>query len=207
MSPLRRPSRAQGIRRVGGPWLLVPFALGLTLSPAAAQQARKGFVLDLGLGVATTNTSVSVGGVDGDAERNTGLAVDFKIGYAPVDQLLIYYNADGVLFRPSYTDAADLWFAASALNGIGATAFLNPTAPSPYVRAAMGQGAWAEVEDFGSADGFTGRGYSLGAGYEFAPHWLVDVGVVVTRPKHDRGPVTDTYETTTWRLAVLWLLY
>ena len=40
--------------------------------------------------------------------------------------------------------------------------FLTPTAPSPYLRAAVGQGAWAEVEDFGSADGHTGRGFSLG---------------------------------------------
>ena len=193
--------------RAGGAWLMVSVALSMTVSQAAAQQRRQGFILDLGLGVATTNTTVSIDGIEGEPERNTGLGFDFKIGYAPSDQLLIYYNADAAFFRPSYAEEEDLAFAASGLSGVGAAVFLRPIAPSPYLHVAVGQGVRAEVDDIDRADGYSGTGFSLGGGYEFASHWLVDVAAIVTRPKHDRGTVTDTYETTTWRVALVWLLY
>lgn len=123
---------------------MVSVALSMTVSQATAQQRRQGFILDLGLGVATTNTTVSTDGIEGEPERNTGLGFE---------------------------------------------------------------GVRAEVDDIDRADGYSGTGFSLGGGYEFASHWLVDVAAIVTRPKHDRGTVTDTYETTTWRVALVWLLY
>jgi hypothetical protein len=181
--------------------------LSVAFTHAAGQQPRKGFIMDLGLGIATTNTTVSVDGTDGDPERNTALGTIFKIGYAPSDQVLIYYDGSGALFRPSYADEADLALAASGLSGIGASVFLSPVAPSAYFHAVIGQGVWAEIYDDGSADGYTGRGFAVGGGYEFAAHWLVDLTVAVTRPKHDRGSFTETYKTTTWTLGLIWLLY
>lgn len=165
--------------------------------PAAAHAQRKGFVLNLGLGVGETKWSAN-----GDNSlSNGGIATDFKIGHAPSDQLLIYYTNDASFFSLEGTDDQ---LVVSGLSGVGGTYFLKPAAPSFFFDASLGISAFNILDtDGGGTESYTGLGIGVGGGYEFARHWLVDLDVVFGSPDGD-GLSLDTR---TFRLAINWLLY
>jgi hypothetical protein len=167
---------------------------------ASSQKRRKGFVLNLGLGPAATRYSFTDRNFAGSAETKIGVGTDLKIGHAASDQLLIYYSNDASFFSP-----ADEYLVSSGLSGVGVTYFLMPQAPSYYVDGAIGIAAWNVLSQADATlDSMTGFGLAVGAGYEFARHWLVDVDIVVGRP---RGDFSAGYNTTTIRLGLIWLAY
>jgi hypothetical protein len=174
---------------------IVPVVLSLVLA-AEGEAQRKGFILNLGLGAGQTNYSS-----DGFSETKTAFATDFKIGYAPSNQLLIYYSNDASFFSPA-TD----YLASSGLTAIGASYFLKPEGPSFFFQGSLGLSAYNMIDtgDATSVDGMTGIGLALGAGYEFARHWLVDLDLVFGRMDQDFG---GSFNTRTIRVAFNWLLY
>jgi hypothetical protein len=186
---------------------LLCFAIAsLFLQPAdaAGQKRRKGFILNLGLGPSYTNYKYVNPDFPGDfSESKIGIGTDFKIGHAATDQLLIYYSNDASFF--SVSSEFDDVFISSGLSGVGVTYFLKPAAPSSYVDASLGFAAWNVFDtDEGSIDSSTGLGLSMGGGFEFARHWLIDGDLVIGRP---RGDFDEGYNTTTLRIGVIWLLY
>jgi hypothetical protein len=135
--------------------------------PAQAQDGpsaeRKGFILGIGAGGALHRLPER--GVTGDTLDRSAFAfgTDFKIGYAPTDQLLIYYSA-----KAGFTQAAD--YDAVGVSGFGVTYMTRPTAPSFFVSGIAGEGGRATLD---LRDWRDGRGFAVGAGYEFKRHWSI----------------------------------
>jgi hypothetical protein len=170
----------------------------VTPSSGLAQKPRKGFILDLGVGIAGISQSSNS---PGSGRETTGaVGTDFKIGHAPTDQLLIYYSNDAAFYKETSSFGGDV-LVAVGMSGVGATYFLQPAAPSFYLNGALGIAALNAVSlDDATQDGITGWGVSLGGGYEFARHWLLDGDLVL-------GRLDGGLNTSTLRVGIVWLLY
>jgi hypothetical protein len=111
---------------------------------------------------------------------------DFRLGYAPTNQIVIYYDNKVSWFKTDYGEeivvdlntgnANVLGFAdvmvLSGLTGFGVNYFFAPQAPSPFVTGGLGLASAMAFESGASAK--IGFGFFIGGGYEFAPHWYVE---------------------------------
>jgi hypothetical protein len=171
------------------------------LTPASghAQKPRKGFILDLGVGLAGVSQSSSFAG--STRETTGAVGTSFKIGHAPTDQLLLYYTNDVAFFRETSPFGSDE-LNAVGMSGLGATYFFQPAAPAFYVNGGLGIAARRSIslEDGTEAPAITGWGLSVGGGYEFARHWLLDGDLVV-------GRLDGGLNTSSLRVGIVWLLY
>jgi hypothetical protein len=177
-------------------------ALGLLIGADEAWAQRRGFVLNLGLGAAWT--SLKPTGFPGPSENKRALGSEFKIGYAPSDNLMIYYSNDAAFFGfNTDPDEAEL-FTATGMSGVGGTYFLRTGVPSLFVHASVGLAALRTFYSDDTEDSWSGGGVSFGGGFEFARHWTIDVDFLLTS-------VSDEFDNKlsirTARLAFNWLLY
>jgi hypothetical protein len=156
--------------------ILVSVALASAGAPAASAQTsgappaqapseptagRKGFIVGIGAGGALHRIPAR-GTTGGSLDRSAFAAgTDFKIGYAPTEQFLIFYTA-----KAAFTQATD--YDAVGVSGFGVTYLTRPTSPSFFVTGIAGEGGRATFE---RRDWRDGRGFGVGAGYEFARHW------------------------------------
>ena len=129
---------------------------------------RKGFIIGLGAGAGIHQTPafrvvdrfgrvVSSGG----GENKLAIATNFTVGYAPGDQLLLYYSNKAAFTTDDRVDTV-------GVTGFGITYMLRPTSPTPFVSGSVGVGAAGTF--IGSSNVETGAGFSIGGGYEFARH-------------------------------------
>jgi hypothetical protein len=145
-------------------------------SSTSFSAARKGFIIGLGGGGGLHRAPISPGFVGGPTASAFAIMTDFRIGYAPTDQVLIYYNNTVAWSRSSTYDIV-------GLSGVGVTYMIKPTSPSSFVTGAFGAGSAAEV-DFGSgsfSDSETGSAVAIGGGYEFARHWSIEGAAIFVR--------------------------
>jgi hypothetical protein len=181
---------------------LAPVVLSLVLPNDSSAQQREGFILNLGVGGAAVTSKPD----HAEAESWTDFAVgtDFKIGYAPSDQLLVYYSNDVAFSGSSDLEYGDDGILANGLTALGATYFLRPGERSFFVDGAVGLSS----RNFISTDGAeshqdSGWGFAIGGGYEFAPHWLLGADLIIGT----LDPGFATLKTRTVRIGVSWLLY
>lgn len=193
-------SPAESARARAGIVLLTAAAAVSWFDASGVAAQRKGFILNLGIGPAVSSYQFSSGGFEGDRETKIAIGTDFKVGYAPTSQLLIYYSNDASFFSAASPNDA---LTASGLSGIGVTYFLAPGAPSFYVQGTIGISAWNDLSDEGVVDSMTGTGLNVGGGYEFAAHWNVDLDLIFGSADDDNFKVSVR----TLRLAINWLLY
>ena len=132
-------------------------------TPGGPSAERKGFIVGIGAGGALHR--IPEGRVTGGSLDRSAFAVgtDFKIGYAPTDQFLIYYSA-----KAAFTQATD--YDAVGMSGFGVTYITRPTSPSFFVTGIAGESARATLE---SRDWGVGRGLGVGGGYEFKRRWSI----------------------------------
>ena len=97
----------------------------------------------------------------GGGENKLAIVTDFNIGYAPSDQLLLYYSNKVAFTTDDRVDGV-------SVTGFGTTYMLRRTSPTPFVSGSIGVGATGTF--IGSSSAETGRGYGIGGGYEFARH-------------------------------------
>jgi len=195
-------------KRIGTRWEkgLIAMTLGIMIfgfmTPLdLSAQNRKGFILNLGLGGAVVSSKYD----HPDAERTNqfGVGTDFKIGYAPTDRLLLYYSNDAA-FTGVPEGSNQEGILATGLSGLGATYFLNLDQGSFYVDGAVGASARNFIStDDGAVDSDTGFGFSIGGGWEFAPHWLLDADLIFGKVDVGIGDL----KTNIFRVGVIWLLY
>ena len=150
-------------------------AIVLSSSSAFAWDgSRKGFQLGGGLGIAAVmwEQEVEIWGLSfkSDTESDFALATDFKIGYAPTDQLAIYYFEKTGWFTMTNILDDDV-IVASGVSGVGASYYFAPEAPSFLLSGGLGFASWSlPFEDNGWEDTWYGFGLTAGVGYEFIPH-------------------------------------
>lgn len=167
----------------------------MAASASAFDGQRKGFILGFGLGPGVDmhkqNASVSIMGMnlldqDFVDESKFAFMTDFKLGYAPSNQLIIYYDNKVSWFKADWGEDMQIDIVSggvnvlgysdvmilSGLTGFGASYFLAPQAPSPFFTGGVGLASSMAFESGASAR--IGFGFFVGGGYEFSPHWSVE---------------------------------
>ena len=170
--------------------LIAVFILGFAAPGFAFDKVIKGFILGFGLGPgysSYTETRDSSGTeVKKFDDSKIAFFSDFKIGYAPSNQLMVYWMSKGAWFGVDSSivdDDVDEATILGGVGGLGATYFLNPEAPSLYLSAGVGFSSWSLP--FEGTDPWTGLGFAGAIGYEFSPNWTVEASVLWGKPDNE----------------------
>lgn len=138
--------------------------IGLLSAPQEAQAGRKGFALGVHAGAGFTNTT----GLSTAAQSRLGGALQIDLGWGITDQLVVHFSSKELWF----TFAGELTLAEVA--GFGATYHLDPD-PGMYVQAIVA--SWSvHAQPTGPIATELGPGVWVNLGYEFMPHWAVQIG-------------------------------
>ncbi len=164
--------------------LLVPVFLINATNAFAWDGKRKGFIIGVGAGGGLASYKPYVIFADNETsegERTSKFAFmsDFKIGFAPSNQVALYWMSKVAWFgytleyHDQFIDIRQSYTIANGIGGVGCAYYFQPEGPSPYVTAGLGFSSWdAPFEE--NSDGITGSGFVLGAGYEFSKHWSLE---------------------------------
>jgi hypothetical protein len=181
-----------------------------TFAHASAVQAfdghRKGFVIGIGVGPGLTSytqelkaelTSFSETIAD---ESKTAVVTDFKLGGGVSDQFLLYYENRVSWFGTKDAAGTD-FLVAHAIGLLGASLYLRPASPSPYVLMSVGTSAWVTIVE-SQTNSAVGPGMSAGVGYEFKRGWAAEATVNWGRPKDTTGGMDLTTTAVSGMLTV-----
>ena len=134
----------------------------LTISSAQAfDDQREGFLVGLGAGLSLVNSEVAT-----YDETSLGFATSFKIGYGFSNQFLLYYVNNVSFFGQDYSNDTFTTGGSS----IGASYYFDENSPY-YALGSIGLGSFG---NFSSGNGEIGSTFSIGAGYEYSPHILLE---------------------------------
>ncbi|MDH4211433.1 MAG: hypothetical protein OEV79_08285 [candidate division WOR-3 bacterium] len=161
--------------------LLILLVLGLTMKGFGFDGKRGGFIIGGGVGAGITSYTGTVEylGMQITSDRETKFSgvTNFLIGGGVSKNLLLYYTNKVSWFS---TDEVITIF---GLSGLGITYYFDPKAPSPLLKGGLGFSSFmAPFEDY---EDYWGFGFSLGAGYEFSPHWSVEADIIMGWPSYD----------------------
>lgn len=179
--------------------------LGLSTTALAFDGKRKGFTLGGGLGAGMTSFRQELAvpprfQLDSETVNKGAMVIDFRIGYAPTDQLDLYYIHEVSWF--GMTNVLDETVTiVNSTGGLGATYYLAPRAPSVYLLGLIGLSMWSAPFESHS-DTWTGFGVGAGVGYEFVPHWALEGSLSYGNPQTSAGPLTLTTKATSVRVSV-----
>lgn len=142
-------------------------------------RGRKGFIIGVGAGAGIHATPTfrvldRFGRVlsSGGGDNKLAIATNFSVGYAPGDQLLLYYSNKAAFTTDDRVDAV-------GITGFGITYMLRRTSPTAFINGTIGAGATSRF--IGSSDAEVGAGFSIGGGYEFARHLSVNGDAIFVR--------------------------
>jgi opacity protein-like surface antigen len=187
---------------------IITLMLLISINSNAQQDERKGFILGLGIGPGVLNYKLKVdrGNYSIHYNRVKKLPVmsNFKIGYAPNENLAIYWTAKVSWFRSEKIQEEPRDIMVSGVAGIGVTYYLKEEAPSVYFNGGVGYSTFSalSLED-DLSNNHMGFGFSAGAGYEFAKHWSGEVNIAIGSP----GKEEFTYQVTALAITFNYLLY
>ncbi|NUO79219.1 outer membrane beta-barrel protein [candidate division KSB1 bacterium] len=191
--------------------LLAPVILINATNAFAWDGKRKGFVLGVGAGGGLASFKPYAKFSDNetsDGERTSKFAFmsDFKIGYAPSNQVALYWMSKVAWFgytfeyRDEFIDLRESYTLANGIGGVGVSYYFQPEGPSPYVSAGFGFSTWdAPFEE--NSDGISGSGFALGAGYEFSKHWSLEGNLTWGSP-NEKGDEELGFKTLAVRVTV-----
>ena len=164
---------------------------------------RKGFFLGLGLGPGLISYKRGYENNNSSFDRQNKITFmsDFKIGYAPTDHLAIYWMSKVAWFNLD-RNFEDKNLYINGLGGIGASYFVNKSAPSPYFNGGIGFSTFMPLIENDGVN-FTGLGISAGAGYEFVSHWSAEINFTYGKPSYEGSYINIA----ALRLTVNYLLY
>jgi hypothetical protein len=150
---------------------------------------RQGFLFGLGGGFTTLKVS-NIYNSSGDtwSVPEYGLATSIKMGWGITDQVALYYIQNDSWYReysPNFEPKETTY--SLGISGIGATYFLEPTAPSAYIMAATGVGYNATPFESGNLPN-RGHAYLFGGGYEYERNFTIEGTILVA--SYDSGSAT-----------------
>lgn len=151
--------------------------------------ARRGFVLGGGMGGGMTTfeqeLTIDFLTLESGRENKAAVFTDVHIGGGLSDTLVLTYTARVSWFSLS-TLAGDVTIA-SGVGVVALTKYARTSAPSRFVRGGVGFSSWDTPFESDSGDTPTGLGALLTFGYEFRPHWAVELGATWGVPKIQEG--------------------
>ncbi len=175
-------------------FFIVCFVLTMTVDVFAFDKERKGFILGFGLGPGYCDYSQTIDTATGariDDENLSKMAffTDFKIGYAPSNQLMIYWLSKVNWFgredtiQTTTSTRKEAITVANGVGGLGITYFFKPEAPSVYIT--IGGGFSTRSEPFRGTDPWWAYGLAGSVGWEFQTNWSLELSAIWGRPTHD----------------------
>jgi len=178
---------------------LILLLLG-SASTQAFNNQRQAFIAGLGIGYHSTDLDFSYTGDPTETASVAGLASSVRIGFGLSNQFTLYYLSEGNW----YNRGGDTW--SLGLNGLGASYYFSPRARSAYLHYGYGYSYSSLPRESGIDSSRFGKGYILGAGYEFMPHVSLEASYLRT---HLKGATDSPYPTRTssWRLMLNYLFY
>jgi len=147
---------------------------------------RKGIILGGGIGfdIGYSKYNWALTGHDFERSRERkqfggGVATDFKIGYAPSNQLeIVYRNKASIVPMESVP--------VFILNSVNVNFYFKEQGPSPLISAGLGLAV--NIYPFvRSSIERTGFGFHIGGGYEISKHWAVVFEYIYIAPKYESG--------------------
>jgi len=148
------------------------------------EQGRKGFIIGFGVGPGFTTFNPMPSPLSTSSERVIKGAVmtDFKIGYAPSSKVAIYWTSKVAWF--GYEPENRFGSAGSSTHtngsaGLGFSYFQEAKAPTLFFTGGIGYSTWGGFDD---ANSILGWGSFLGLGYEFVPHWSLELNYTQGNP-------------------------
>jgi len=164
----------------------------ITSSLPAMGGTRKGFVLGFNVGgglTSYTTTEFRVNFFDyppyfsdeyvESRKSSMAFATDLKIGYGVTDQFLIYYANNVMWFGFKDPDWSESQFTIAGATKVGMSYFFKPEAPSFFTSAGIGLSVWSPLIATGYSDEiWLGLALSAGFGYEFSPHWAIELSAI-----------------------------
>ena len=141
--------------------------LVISSSASAFDGMRKGFVLGGGLGFGPV-AKVSPDVPNSEDLDNSGIALNFLIGYAWDEQNMIVFLRDGVVYSEelNYGDDVNI---VQGFSGIGYYHYFGLQGKSFFITGGLGLQDWTALDsDYTNPD--PGFGFLIGGGYEFARH-------------------------------------
>ena len=158
---------------------------------------RRGFIIG-GLGGVALNTWNELEyDIKVNNGTNIGLHADFRIGGGfKGDKLMLFFWSVGNWFKREVdgekVDSLRLTV------GVGMSYYFKPTSPSLYINAGIGSSNGRSITEGVNMGGNTeeGIGFMVGIGYEFAPHWSTEVGIMYSNPTYNQ------YETNVFAITL-----
>lgn len=184
--------------------ICISVMMGMFVQASAFDGLRKGFILGGGLGLGSTSVdqSVQFSGIElgSGSESFLGVQTDFKIGYAPSENLAIYYFSDVAWFDMDNALGSSVTIA-SGVCGLGATYYVNQIAPTFCFGAGVGISTWSLPFE-SDADTWTGVGVMACFGYEFVRHVSAEIAVTYGEPSTKESGIEATTKATTIRGSI-----
>jgi len=194
-------------------WVLL-FGLSLcsTTRILALDGKRKGFIIGIGAGggLASYKSKVELSSgndFEGDRMNKFGIMTDFKLGYAPSNQVAIFWTSKVAWFSqkiegdPRFGIEDQSFIIANGMGGLGFAYYLQPDGPSLYLTGGLGFSSWATPFEEGSEASY-GLGLSLGAGLEFSKHWSIEGNLVLGSPDEEFSGARSSVNTLGVRVTI-----
>ncbi|MFH2050041.1 MAG: hypothetical protein ABIJ12_11400 [bacterium] len=141
--------------------------LMLSASANAFDGMRKGFVLGGGLGFGPV-AKVSIDVPNSTDMDNSGVALNFLIGYAWDEQNMIVFLRDGITYSEATIFGGSINLV-QGFSGVGYYHYFGQQGKSFFITGGLGFQDWSSLDsDYDSND--YGLGMLVGGGYEFARH-------------------------------------
>ncbi len=161
---------------------------------------RKGFILGLGLGGSgysfTQTIDNGYSSSTTDPESDFGLATDFTIGFAPNNQLELFYSS-----KVTWLEMVNIYneevTITSGIAGFGISYhFVDSRTWSPnlFVNGSVGFSTWTAPFESGS-DIWIGTGFTCGIGFEFIKHCSLLASIKYGSPETTVLGLTETTDT------------
>ena len=199
--------------------LLVFLGLWAPVSPASAfDVSRQGLVLGAGLGGGpasfTQSLSQTGGSIRSDRETKGAFVTDFQIGHGIDDTTVLSFIVRTIWFTlgvvRAFDDEPDELESVMIASSVGVftlTKYGQTEAPSAFVRGGVGVATWDAPFESNAQDPLTGLGALLGVGYEFAPHWSVELSATWGLPSNEFSGVELETHALSIHVVVVGLAY
>ncbi len=186
-------------------FLILVFVLSFSSVVSAFDGQRKGFILGFGIGPGYTSFTQEVGSISSDRENSFAIQTDFKIGLGTTEQFQIYWQSKVSWFSMTNALNNDVTVA-HGFGGIGFSYYLKPETKTLYLTGGLGYSSWGLPFE-SNAETWMGLGITLGAGYEFSPHWNLEGNLMFGKPSDDSMGIDISTNGTTIRAVISYLAY
>ena len=164
---------------------------------------RKGFVLGGGLGFGLSSYTVKLSdpfvSIESDRENRFSFMTDFKIGYAPTNQVEIVYSNKSAWFKGDGYVLNTLTF----LHGLSTASvnyYLKPEGPTFFLSGGLGLASLSDPFE-NNPESWYGFGFYVGGGYEIIKHYAVVFDLMYGIPSDTQFGVEATYKGLTPRVT------